>query len=74
MFFDEHFILGQVIEAANVPSDIGSYVYVQDEVKFYRPQCNLSTGKFVGLYETVGLIIVGANNNETFINHGFKKD
>ena len=63
-----------IIEAANVPADIGNYKYGPEEVKICQPEYDLSTGKFQGLYKTVGLIIVRGDNDETFFNFGFEKE
>ena len=74
MFYDDYYILGQIIEAANVPTDIENYECGPEEVKFYCLQFDLGTREFRGLYETVGLIIVRSDNNETFFNYEFRKE
>ena len=66
MFYGDDFILDQVIEVANITCDTNAYRYAHDEIKFYRPQHNLSTGEFSWRYETTGLIILRGDNNKTF--------
>ena len=74
MYYADRLISGQVIEAANVTQDIDSYQCAENEVKIYRPKYDISTGQFLGLYETVGLIIVRGDDDEVFFNYGFDKD
>ena len=46
------------MEAANPPEDISTYVLKENEVKMIRPKYNAETGEFLGLYETVGFMVV----------------
>ena len=47
IFYGEYFLLGQIHESANPPSDIQSYECKDGEVKYYRPKYNRDTGKFL---------------------------
>ena len=38
IFYGEYFLLGQIHESANPPSDIQGYECKEDEVKYYRPK------------------------------------
>ena len=69
----DYFILGQVIEAANVPKDIDLYECNPDDVKMCKLEYGIATGQFLGLYTTVGLIVVRGNSDETFLTIGMIK-
>ena len=71
MYYRDHYIPGQSIEKANVPTDIDNYECGPEEVKIFRTQCDLSTGEYQDLYETIGLIINRGDNNDTFFNYGY---
>ena len=63
--------MGQIHESANLPSDIQSYECKEDEVKYYRPKYNRDTGKFLGLYEAVGFLVVRGDPFEVFLPYGY---
>ena len=65
-FYCDFFILGQLVQAANPPEDISTYQLNKGEVKMVRPKQNPNTGEFLGLYETVGFIVVGGSPKELF--------
>ena len=67
--YGEYFLLGQIHESANPPSDIKSYEFKEDEVKYYRPKYDRDTGKFVGLCETVGFLVVCRDPFEVFLSY-----
>ena len=46
------------MEAANPPEDISTYVLKENKVKMIRPKYNAETGEFLGVYETVGFMIL----------------
>ena len=67
----DFYILGQILEALNPPEDISTYVLKENEVKMIRPKYNIETGKFLGLYETVGFMVVRGSPEEIFFfNYG----
>ena len=74
MFYRDHFILGRIIGTANIAADIDKYECGPEEIKIYRPQYDLNTGKFRGFHKIVGLIIVRGDDNETFFNYEFGKE
>ena len=39
-----------------------------------RPKYNAETGEFLGLYETVGFMVVKGSPDEVFFNYGYNKD
>ena len=48
-----------------------TYECKEDKVKYYRPKYDRNTGKFLGLYETVGLLVVRGDPFEVFLSHGY---
>ena len=70
MYYGNHFVLGQVIEAANIPKDIDAYECATNEVKIYRPEYGTTTGQFLGLHEAV----VSGDDDETFFIYGYDKE
>ena len=65
IFYGDYFFLGQVIQIANVPTNIESYVCGPDEGKKYRPLYDVNTRDFKGLHETIAIIIVRGDDSET---------
>ena len=39
-----------------------------------RPKYNAETREFLGLYETVGFMVVRRSSDEVFFNYGYDKD
>ena len=66
--------MGQVVEAANPPEDISSYVLKENKVKMIRPKDNAETREFLGLHETVRFMVVSGSPDEVFFNYGYDKD
>lgn len=54
-------------------SDIDSYQRKENEVEMYCAKYKFSTGQFLGLHETVGLIVVTGDDDEVFFNYGYDK-
>ena len=55
--YNHNFILGQLITAANQPTDIENYVCKDNEVKLFSCICDLATGEFKGIHEQVAYIV-----------------
>ena len=53
---------------------MSSYVLKENEVRIVRPKCNPETEEFLGLYETVGFMVVRGSPEEVFFNYGYDKD
>ena len=64
-------MLGQIHESADPPFDIQSYECKEDEVKYYRPKYDRDSGEFLGLYETVGYLVVRGDPSEIFLSYGY---
>lgn len=71
MNYDDHFTLGQIMEAINPPENTENYVCKDREVKYYRPRYDVSTGQLLGLYETIGYFVVRRDDDEHFLNYCF---
>ena len=71
IYYAEYVLLGQIHESANPPSDIKNCVCEKDEVKYYRSRYDRDTGKFLGLYETVGFLVVRRDPYEMFLSYGY---
>ena len=59
---------------AHQPKDIESYKLTEDEVKILRPRYNLTTGEFLAIEYSVGIITVRNDPNEQFFNYGYNKE
>ena len=70
----DFYILGQINECINPPEDIQNYVSKEIEVKMYRPRYDPVPGQLLGLYETLGLIVVRGESSEHFLDYGFSKE
>ena len=60
-------IIGQVIEAVNLPDNIESYVFKGRKVKMKRARYNPTSGEFLGLYDTVGFIVCRGDEEEHWL-------
>ena len=67
------FLVGQVNECLSPPEDLHSYECGDHEVKLYRPKHDEMTGAFLGLYGTLGYIMVRGDPQEHFLHYGFCK-
>ena len=74
IYYGDYYILGQIVECANLPKNITNYVFKDREVKLYWPRNDQVTGNFQGLYEIIGYIIVRGNPEEHFFDYGFCKE
>ena len=71
LYYADYFLLGQMIEAMNPPSEIKNYKLKDREVKYLRPKYNPETGEFLCIYETIGFLVVRGDPFELFLNYGF---
>ena len=70
IFYGEYFLLGMIHESSNLPSNIQSSKCKEDKVKYYCPKYDRDTGKFLGLYETAGFLVVCGDPLEVFLSYG----
>ena len=74
IYYCDFLILVQIVQASNPPEYMSSYILKENEVRIVRPKCNPETGEFLGLYETVGFMVVRGSPEEVFFNYGYDKD
>ena len=60
-------------EALNPPEDLSPYEFKDWEVKLFRQRYDPITGTFLGLYETLGYIMVRGDADEHFLDYGYSK-
>ena len=70
---NHNFILGQLITAANQPTDIENYVCNDNEVKLFCCIYDLATGEFKGIREQLAYIVLRGDQHEIFFSYGFEK-
>ena len=69
--YNHNFILGQLIEAANEPSDINAYECKENKVKLWCCIYDLTTGEFQGVREQLSYIVLRVDKEEVFFSYGF---
>ena len=69
--YNHNFILGQLIVAANQPSDINAYEWKENEVKLWCCIYDLTTGEFQGVREQLAHIVLRGDKEEVFFSYGF---
>ena len=71
--YNHNFVLGQLITAANQPTDIENYVCNDNEVKLFCCIYDLPTGEFKDLREQLAYIVLRGDQHEIFFSYGFEK-
>ena len=69
--YNQNFILGQLITAANQPTDIENYVCKDNEVKLFCCIYDLATGEFNGIREQLTYIVLRGDQHEIFFSYGY---
>ena len=67
IYFNDLYIIAQIMPLAMQPKDIESYQLKDDEVKILRAGYDLASGKFLGIEFCVGLITVRNDADEQFL-------
>ena len=62
--YNQNFILGQLIVAANQPKDIATYECNENEVKLLCCIYDLGSGEFKGISEQLAYIVLRGDKNE----------
>ena len=52
---------------------MSTYVLKENEIKIVRPKYNPETGEFLGLYETVGFMVVRESPEEVLLSYRFDR-
>ena len=71
--YNHNFILGQLITAANQPTDIENYVCKDNEVKLFCCIYDLVTGEFQGIREHLTYIVLRGDQHEIIFSYGYDK-
>ena len=71
--YNQNFILGQLIVAANQPKDINTYNCNENEVKLHCCIYDLTTGEFRGVREQLAYIVLRGDKNEFFFHMALTK-
>ena len=72
-YYNEIYIVAQIMSLPHQPKDIDSYDCKEDEVKILTTIYDIETGKFLGLEYCVALITVKNNPDEQFFDYGYAK-
>ena len=72
--YNQNFILGQIIFAANQPKEILKYECQPNEVKLLSCIYDLETGDFKGLRQQLAYIVLRGDVNEIFSSYGYDKN
>ena len=73
IYYADYYLIGQINEGINPPADIENYVCKEREVKMYKPCYNVVLGRFQGLCETLGFIVVRGDPEKHFLDYGYNK-
>ena len=71
--YNQNFILGQLIVAANQTKDITTYNCNENEVKLNCCIYDITTGDFKGVREQLAYIVLRGDKDEIFFSYGFDK-
>lgn len=74
ILYPNHFIIDQIIPAANVPTDVEDCKYWSDEVKMIRLLYDVNTGSFKELDETTAFLSRRDDFDVTFFHYGYNKE
>ena len=72
-YYNDIYIVPQIMPLAHQPKDIQSYDCKDDEVKILRTKYDPATGKFLGIECCVALITVKNNPEEQFFDYSYVK-
>ena len=74
VYYNDVFIITQIMPLAQQPKDIESYELKNDGVKMLRPKYDPTNGKFLGSEYCVALITVKNDPDEQFFDYGYSKN
>ena len=67
--YHHNFIIGQLIVAANQPTEIDQYLCKDNEVKLFTCMYDLQAGEFLGLRCEVAFIVLKGDERELFLSY-----
>ena len=74
VYYNNIFIIAQIVPLAHQPKDIESYVLNDDEVKILRSWYDPVSGEFLGIEYCIAVITVRNDPEEQFFDYGYSKD
>lgn len=74
VYYNDIFIIAQIMPIAHHPKDIESYELKEKEVKFLRAKYDVVSGEFLGIEYCVGFITTRYEQDEQFFDYGYHKD
>ena len=72
-YYNNIYIVAQIVPLAHRPKDFGFYDCKDDEVKIYRAKYDLANGKLLGIEYCAALITVKNNPKEQLFDYGYVK-
>ena len=72
--YHHNFSIGQIIVAANQPSQIDQYVCKDNEIKLFTCLYDTETGEFLGLKSEIAFIVLRGDEREVFLSYGFDSE
>ena len=74
VYYNDVYIIAQIMPLAMQPKDIENYQLKDDEVKILRARYDPISGEFLGIEYCVGSITVRNDADEQFFDYGYNKD
>ena len=69
--YQDNFFIGQLIVAANQPSQVDQYVCKDNELKLFTCLHDIQTGEFLGLKSEIAFIVLRGDEREVFLSYRF---
>ena len=75
MIYCDYIILAQIVTFRSPPENIDEIIQNDKKlVKIHMPMYDMTTGKFLGVKESVGYIMIRNEEQETFLSYGYSAE
>ena len=75
MIYCDYIILAQIVAFRSPPENVDEIIKNDKKlVKIYMPMYDITTGKFLGVKESVGNIMIQNEEQETFLSYGYSSE
>ena len=77
MIYCDYIILGQIVVFRSIPEGEEIDELIKNDkklVKLYMPMYDVTTGKFLGVKESVGYIMIRNQEDEVFLSYGYSSE
>ena len=74
VYYNDVFIIAQIMPLAHQPKEIDSYELKEDEVKMLRSKYDPTNGEFLGIEYCVALVTVKNDLDEQFFDYRYNKE